>query len=218
MNQNTILELFRYHQDRNLTDYKALKAAFWHGMEKAGAKLLGAGWYSTVWTVGDSVYKINSGSNGGRDGFVHWVDGIRGYSANPHLPRVGAIAVDDERYCIELEPLTPLDDTDARLMGAIALNQTTVKMLAGYVAGFPDLVGAIDLAYQIVQVANPEHDYGPNPDLFSKLSSIDFSDWGGFSNLMKRGDCLVLNDPIAYSAESIEPYNIKLRQSLGLAA
>ena len=218
MNQNTILELFRYHQDRNLTDYKALKAAFWHGMEKAGATLLGAGWYSTVWAVGDSVYKINSGSNGGRDGFVHWVDGIRDFGSNPHLPRVGAIAVDDERYCIELEPLTPLDDTDARLMGAIALNQTTVKMLAGYVAGFPDLVGAIDLAYQIVQVANPEHDYGPNPDLFSKLSSIDFSDWGGFSNLMKRGDCLVLNDPIAYSAESIEPYNIKLRQSLGLAA
>lgn len=218
MNQNTILELFRYHQDRNLTDYKALKGRFWHAMEQAGAVLLGAGWYSTVWGVGDSVYKINSGSNGGRDGFVRWVDGIREYGSNPHLPRVGPVAVDDERYCIQLERLTPLDDTDARLMGADALNQTTVKMLAAYVRGFPDLVGAIDLAYEIVQVANPEHDYGPNPDLFCKLSAIDFSDGAGFSNLMKRGNTLVLNDPIAYSAESIEPYNIKLRQSLGLAA
>lgn len=218
MNQNTILELFRYHQDRNLTDYKALKAAFWYGMEKAGAKLLGAGWYSTVWAVGDSVYKINSGSNGCRDGFVHWVDGIRDFASNPHLPRVGAIAVDYERYCIELEPLTPLDATDARLMGADALDQITVDMLAGYLRGFPDLVGAIDLAYGIVQRVNPEHDYGPFPDLAGKLLSLDFSDKAGFSNLMKRGDLLVLNDPIAYSAESIEPYNIKLRQSLGLAA
>lgn len=218
MNQNTILDLFRYHQDRNLTDYKALKASFWHGMEQAGAKLLGAGWYSTVWAVGGRVYKINSGTNGGRDGFVHWVDGCREYGSNPHLPRFGAIAVDYERYCIELEPLAPLDSTDARLMGDTGLHLITVDMLADHVRGLPDLVAAIDLAYMIAQRVNPEHDYGPFPDLACKLHSLDFSDGAGFTNLMKRGPVLVLNDPIAYSAESIEPYNIKLRQSLGLAA
>lgn len=219
MNQNTILELFRHHQDRNLTDYKALKGAFWHGMQQAGAKLLGAGWYSTVWGVGDKVYKINSGTNGGRDGFVHWVDGIKDFASNPHLPRVGAIAVDYERYCIELEPLTPLDDTDARQMGCNAgLYQITVDMLARYVQGLPDLMGAFELAYGIAQIVNPEHEYGPNPDLAGKILSLDYSDRNGMSNLMKRGDVLVLNDPISYSAEPIEPYNIKLRKSLGMAA
>lgn len=218
MNQNTILELFRYHQDRNLTDYRGLKAAFGFAMEQAGAVLLGSGWYSTVWAVGDRVYKINSGSNGCRDGFVHWVDGIRGFESNPHLPRVGAVAVDYERYCIELEPLTPLGTADLRLMGASSLFGATVDILADYVRGFPDLVAAIDLAYSIVQRVNPDHDYGPFPDLRCKLHSLDFSDGAGFSNLMKRGDILVLNDPVAYSADSIEPYNIKLQQSLGLAA
>src|SRR5579872_2120319 len=217
MNQNTILDLFRHHQDRNLTDYRALKLAFWYDMQQAGAELLGAGWYSTVWAIGGRVYKMNSGSNGGRDGFVHWVDGIRGFDSNPHLPRVGSIAVDYERYCIELEPLTPLQPSDFELMGFAGFD-TTVKGLADYVRGLPDLVEAIELAYGIVQRVNPEHDYGPNPDLFCKLSSIDFSNGSRFPNLMKRGDTLVLNDPVAYSAESIEPYNIKLRQSLGLAA
>lgn len=209
MNQNNIIELFNRSAYKK-TDSWATFTEFQHHMRhQLDARLLGKGWYSSVWQVGDRIYKINSGQQGERDGFIRWIHATRHLAGvNPHIPWVGQIVTDDNLYCIELEPLAPVEYEFRK-----PVNQMSEKDFADYAANKPQLIEALEFAHDLSRVAWPSRNYEPSPSLATKIGELDYCQ-GSFSNLMHRNGVIVINDPLSYSEEKIGTYAHQLANGL----
>lgn len=185
-------------------------------MKLDGFHMLGRGWYSSVWRCGLTrrVFKINSGQQGNRDGFAHWIHTTRHHAAdNPCLPVVGELVADGDRYCIELETLQPLTTFDAYRFGVQIYSDITPYTVAQMADTVPGLADAFRLAWDCIKVCNPDHRLTPSPTLVDIITDLDFST-GAVANLMLRGGQIVINDPIAHSKQPIGPILADLQNGL----
>lgn len=189
--QNKILDLYTeaFRKRKGFADLWSAKwDEFRPAMQLEGFQMLGRGWYSSVWLCpAGKVYKINSGQQGARDGWIRWIDATRQHAAdNPCIPQTGALEFREDRYCIEVERLAP------------AWHDITPADLARKAEADPALMAALEIALNCLRKIAPDHRFTPSPSLVDCIEDMDFAD-GAMKNVMMRGDQLVINDPVAYS-------------------
>ena len=146
--------------------------------------LIGKGMFSSVWEKNRKYYKINSNVSGVNDGFYMWVYACMQNSDNPALPKFGDLIQSGQRYCVEIEPL----NGQSNIICAYDLYKVA--------RNDKHMFDAISLAIETSKLNMDlfESTYTPdtlNADLIDTYLDIHSS------NMMMRGNQLILNDPIA---------------------
>lgn len=172
--------------EASLSDYKTIKNNDWglpenliEWLKGKGFKMIGEGHYSYVFSSEseDFVVKVNNGERMDK-GYLEFVEFCRQNKGNPHLPKIGTVKKYDNWYIVFIEKLEEFEE-----LGGYSKIKLVVDIKDEADNWKTSITG--DIAKQV-------KDCGKLLKQIKYLGDDDFH----VDNLMKRGDTLVITDPL----------------------
>ena len=172
--------------EASLSDYKHIKNNDWAGpaflidwLKSKNFKMIGEGHYSYVFSseTEEFVVKVNNGKHMDA-GYLEYIKFCHENKGNPHLPKIGQIKKYDDWYIVFIEKLEDFEE----LSGYSKLN--IVIDIKDEADGWKTSITG-DIVDQIKDCGK----------LLKKIKYLGDDDFH-VDNLMKRGDTLVITDPL----------------------